>query len=306
MKAVHANRTSIAGDVRNRAALCPDITPAAWLLTGHVMHARLRPRRHRFTYPVFYVRCDLDRLESLDSGWFGVDRWRALSLFRRDHGPRDGSDLAAWMRKQLAAAGIGEADGKIWLQAFPRMFGYAFNPVSFWFCHDRDGRLRALLAEVRNTFGARHSYLLGAKDNAPITGDTPLICKKVLHVSPFCRVEGSYTFRVRENVGSALASVSIDYHDADGLLIRTALAGRLTPLTRASAVAALIRQPLLTVGVVAGIHWQALRLALKLVPFYGKDPAPVRFADASPDPESAAAAAAVTQPRAAAQPISSD
>ncbi|WP_143026219.1 DUF1365 domain-containing protein [Paraburkholderia fungorum] len=273
-------------------------TPDAWLLTGQVMHERVRPAHHRFTYPVFYVRCDLDRLDSLDSGWFGIDRWRPLSLYRRDHGPRDGSELATWMREQLSAAGIGEADGKIWLQAFPRVFGYAFNPISFWFCHDRNGQLRALLAEVRNTFGARHSYLLSAENNAPITVDTPLECRKVLHVSPFCRVEGSYTFRVKE--GADRSSVAIDYHDADGLLIRTALSGRLTPLTRASAFAALIRQPLLSVGVVVRIHWQAVRLALKKTPFYGKHPAPGRSTDASTDPVAAARTSA------AAQPVSSD
>ncbi|MFM0552955.1 DUF1365 domain-containing protein [Paraburkholderia sediminicola] len=272
--------------------------PAAWLLTGKVMHERQRPKHHRFTYPVFCVRCDLDRLASLDSAWFGIDRWRPLSVYRRDHGPRDGSDLATWMREQLSAAGIEEANGRIWLQAFPRVFGYAFNPVSFWFCHDRDGQLRALLAEVRNTFGERHSYLLSANDNAPITANTRLMCRKVLHVSPFCRVEGGYTFRVKEACNSA--SVSIDYHDADGLLIRTALGGRLTPLTRASALAALLRQPLLTVGVVARIHWQALRLALKKAPFYGEHPAPARTADVPTDH------AAAGQPSAAARPISSD
>ncbi|MFM0060321.1 DUF1365 domain-containing protein [Paraburkholderia phytofirmans] len=272
--------------------------PAAWLLTGRVMHERLRPKHHRFTYPVFYVRCDLDRLASLDSGWFGVDRWRPLSLYRCDHGARDGSDLATWMREQLRAAGIEEANGRIWLQAFPRVFGYAFNPISFWYCHDRDGQLRALLAEVRNTFGERHSYLLSANGNAPITANTRLMCRKVLHVSPFCRVEGGYTFRVKEAPSSA--SVSIDYHDADGLLIRTALGGRLTPLTRAAAFAALLRQPLLSVSVVARIHWQALRLALKKAPFHGKNPAPARTDDASTHH------AAAAKPSAAARPISSD
>jgi DUF1365 family protein len=278
------------------------LDPAAWLLTGKVMHERLRPAHHRFTYPVFYVRCDLDRLASLDSGWFGIDSWRPLSLYSRDHGPRDGSDLATWMRAQLCEAGLAVADGRIWLQAFPRVFGYAFNPVSFWFCHDRDGHLRALLAEVRNTFGARHSYLLSAADNAPITAATPLKCRKVLHVSPFCRVEGSYEFRVKETPNSAV--VSIDYHDADGLLIRTALGGRLKPLSRSTALAALIRQPLLSLGVVARIHWQALRLAIKKVPFHGKNPSPAPAADASIN--ASAEHAAARQPCAAARPISSD
>jgi uncharacterized protein len=278
---------------------------AAWLLTGKVMHERLRPKHHRFVYPVFYVRVDLDRLASLHSGWFGIDRFRPLSLYARDHGPRDGSDLAAWMRAQLAAAGITQADGTIWLQAFPRVFGYAFNPVSFWFCHDREGRLRALLAEVRNTFGERHSYLLSAPNHQPITRDTTLTCRKVLHVSPFCRVEGGYAFRVQDSEAGATA-VSIDYHDSDGLLIRTALGGRLAPLTRAAALGALLRQPLLTIGVVARIHWQALRLALRKAPFYGKHPPegrPHAGADARPVPTDQASAGRAAD---AGQPVSQD
>ncbi len=244
---------------------------AAYLLVGRVMHERLRPIRHRFVYPVFYVRCNLARLASLDSGWFGVNRWRPLSLYARDHGPCDGSSLDTWMRAQLVEAGL-PADGDIWLQAFPRVFGYAFNPVSFWFCHDREGALRAMLAEVRNTFGERHCYLLSAPDGVAIDASTALICRKVLHVSPFCRTEGHYQFRVRETPGASL--LAIDYHDADGLLIRTAVGGRLRPLTCATALGALARQPLLTLGVVARIHWQALRLFVRKVPFYGKHPAP--------------------------------
>ena len=253
-----------------------EIRCAAWLLTGRVMHERLRPRHHRFSYPVFCVRCNVACLATLQRWWFSIDRWSVLSLHRRDHGPCDGSDLDSWMRRQLAAAGIA-ADGEIWLQAFPRVFGYAFNPVSFWLCHDREGQLRALLAEVRSTFGERHAYLLCAGDHAPITESTVLTCRKVLHVSPFCRVEGRYAFRVRETQGAT--SVAIDYHDADGLLIRTALGGSLAPLTRARALRALLRQPFLTVGVMVRIHWQALRLAIKRVPFYGSRPPPPRSAD---------------------------
>jgi uncharacterized protein len=246
-----------------------DAAVAAYLLVGRVMHERLRPVRHRFVYPLFCVRVDLARLATLDSWWFGIDRRRPLSLFTRDHGPRTGGDLQAWMRQRLADAGI-PADGEIWLQTMPRVFGYAFNPVSFWFCHDAQGRLRALLAEVRNTFGARHAYLLSARDHAPIEADTVLVCRKTLHVSPFCKVEGDYAFRVRED--KRHASVGIDYSDRQGLLIRTSIGSRMQPLTCAGALASLARQPLLTILVVVRIHWQALRLWFKKVPFYGKHP----------------------------------
>jgi uncharacterized protein len=242
---------------------------AAFLMVGSVMHERLRPTPHRFVYPLFCVRLNLARLSTLNRWWFGINRWSALGLSTRDYGACDGSDLEQWMRQRLADADI-PAYGEIWLQTMPRVFGYAFNPVSFWFCHDRDGQLRALLAEVRNTFGDRHSYLLTADDGGPIGSDTRLQCRKTLHVSPFCKVEGRYEFRVRQH--DAHASVAIDYFDAEGLLIRTAIGAKMAPLTGQRALHALVRQPLLTVSVVVRIHWQALRLLFKKVPFYGKHP----------------------------------
>ena len=265
--------------------------PAALLLLGKVVHERLRPVRHRFVYPVFCVRCDLARLAELDSWWLGINRWAPLSLYARDYGPRDGTDLDAWMRAQLSAAAL-PADGEIWLQTFPRVFGYAFNPVSFWFCHDRAGHLRALLAEVRNTFGARHAYLLSASDGGAIDARTVLVCHKVLHVSPFCRVEGHYAFRVRDGrcaQAPRTVSAAIDYHDAQGLVIRTVIAARAVPLTCASGLRALARQPWLTFAVVMHIHWQALRLWVKKVPFHGKSPAS-RTCDGMPETADAIAA----------------
>jgi DUF1365 family protein len=242
---------------------------AAYLLVGRVMHERLRPVHHRFAYQIFSVRCNLARLASLDSWWFGIDRWRPLGLSRRDYGPCTGGNLEPWMRQRLADADI-LADGEIWLQTMPRVFGYAFNPVSFWFCHDARGQLRALLAEVRNTFGERHSYLLSAEGNGPIGNDTVLVCRKSLHVSPFCNVEGEYAFRVRES--GHHSSVAIDYSDRQGVLIRTLIGVRMDPLTGARALRALLRQPLLTILVVVRIHWQALLLLRKKVPFHGRHP----------------------------------
>ncbi|MDR5822850.1 DUF1365 domain-containing protein [Caballeronia sp. LZ043] len=241
----------------------------ARLLTGRVMHERLRPAHHRFDYPVCYVECDVAGLDALQSSWFGIDRTRLFALFTRDHGPRDGSNLEHWMRARLAEAGI-PADGVIRLLTIPRVLGRGFNPVSFWFCHDRAGALRALYADVRNTFGERRGYLLSAPDHAVITAGTELTCRKTLHVSPFCDVTGDYTFRVRRR--GAHLSLAIDYRDPDGLLIRTALGLDARPLTAALAWRTLLRQPLLAAGVIVRIHWQALRLWLKRVPFHGRHP----------------------------------
>lgn len=239
----------------------------AYLIKGVVMHQRLRPARHRFLYPVFAVRLRLSALDRLGNAWFGVDRRRPMSVRTKDYGPRDGSPLLPWIRQQLAEAGLPH-DGEVWLQTFPRLFGYAFNPVSFWYCHDAAGQLVAVLADVNNTFGEHHAYLLANKAGEPITAGSTLTCRKQLHVSPFCQVEGHYRFRLAEKADRML--MRIDYHDTQGLLLNTSISGRMTPLTPTTALAALLRQPLLTFAIISRIHWQAWRLWRKKVPFFGK------------------------------------
>ncbi|MDR3427540.1 DUF1365 domain-containing protein [Silvimonas sp.] len=242
----------------------------AKLVFGQVMHQRLRPAPRRFVYRVFCLRLDIDQLDSLNNALFGVNRWRVLGINTRDYGARDDTPLSSWIRQLLTTEGL-PADGRIWLQTFPRMFGYVFNPVSFWYCHDAAGGLRAVLAEVNNTFGEHHRYLLTAPDNAPITPQTTLTCRKQLHVSPFCQVQGHYEFRLRECENTVFTA--IDYHDAQGLLIRTAIGGHAVPFSVRNLGRALLTHPLLTVGVGVRIHWQALKLWLGKVPFHQK-PAP--------------------------------
>jgi DUF1365 family protein len=238
---------------------------------GHVVHVRERPVRHAFSYRVFFLRVPLSQLERVARGPLSLDRFNLMSLHRRDFGPRDGSDLEPWIRGVLAALGFGSADGEVVLQAFPRVLGYVFNPIALWFCHDRQGRLRAVLCEVSNTFGERHNYLVAHGDGRPIEGDEWLEAGKVLHVSPFCRVEGRYRFRF--SGGEAAPAARIDYHDELGRLIATTVAGRTAPLAAGRLLAAFFTYPLMTFGVVARIHWQALRLWMKRVPWHPK-PAP--------------------------------
>jgi DUF1365 family protein len=254
-----------------------NLSAPAYLVRGQVMHERLRPAQHRFVYPVFYVRLNLARLSAANNAWFGVNRLRLMSLRTRDYGPRDGSDLDGWMRAQLAEAGL-PCDGEIWLQTFPRLFGFVFNPVSFWLCHDSNGALRAVLAEVNNTFGETHRYLLADSERKAITPDTRLVCAKAMHVSPFCEVRGSYRFRFRDTEKTTL--IGIDYEDGaencenSGVLIRTTVGGRLQAMTSAVALRALLTQPFLTFGIVAKIHWQAWKLWRKRVPFFRKPARP--------------------------------
>lgn len=248
------------------------------LCTGTVMHARFAARQsptaHGFVYPLFFLALPLSQLQDAGNRWFGIERARPLSLRYRDHGARDGSPLLPWIRRLLAAEGIATADGEVVLQAFPRVFGFVFNPVSFWFCHDRSGALRAVLAEVRNTFGDRHNYLVAHADQRPITAADTLTARKIFHVSPFFPVAGEYRFRF--DIGAQRRRVELDYWLDGERVLATALEGRTQPLAASPLRRALLRQPLLTLAVVWRIHWQALRLWSKRAVFHSRPQPPLQ------------------------------
>jgi uncharacterized protein len=237
-----------------------------------VLHARMRPTAHRFHYGVYFVHIALSAIDALPQRFFSLDRWNLFSFHQKDHGPCDGSELEAWMRGLLQQYQLSHVDGEIILQAFPRVLGYAFNPVSFWFCHDKQGTLRAVLCEVRNTFGERHNYLVANPDGSAIATDTWLEAKKVFHVSPFFDVAGDYRFRFERD--GNLHRVRIDYRDAEGLLLATSVGGEAQPLSTRGLLRAFFAYPWMTFGVVARIHWQALRLWLKGAGFRRKPPPP--------------------------------
>ena len=250
---------------------------SAELCIGRVMHKRLRPVVHPFSYGVFFLRISVSRFNEIGNRWLSRDRFNLLSLMTRDFGPRDGSNLEVWARELLAREGVTFADGEIVLQAFPRVLGYVFNPISVWYCFDRAGLLRAAICEVNNTFGERHNYLVAHADERPIEPADWLTAKKVFHVSPFCEVKGHYRFRFEQTAGRAFAQ--IDYHDGlgdseDDKLIVTTVHGKPQALTAAAALSAFITHPLMTFGVVARIHWQALKLWLKHVKFISKPEPP--------------------------------
>jgi DUF1365 family protein len=240
-------------------------TPAQ-MCFGGVMHHRLRPADHRFNYPVYFLRLPLHALAEIKAGWFSLNRFNLLSFYESDHG--DGGDALAWARALLAQHGIG-ADGEIWLTAFPRVLGYAFKPVSFWHCHDRAGTLVAVLAEVNNTFGERHVYLLREPHE---TGASAQV-QKVFHVSPFFPVRGHYTFNF--SLSATHFGSRIDYDDGNGEVLRTAWWGKPEVLTGAACLRAFFAYPMMTFGVIARIHLQALRLWLKRVPFFRKPSPPI-------------------------------
>jgi uncharacterized protein len=258
------------------------MTPS--VLHGQVMHRRHRPVRNEFTYAAFLLALPLSRLAELPRLGLTYNRRALVSFFDRDHGPRDGGALEPWIRRVLAAEGI-SADGEIVLYAFPRVLGYVFNPVSFWVCHDRAGGVRAVLCEVCNTFGERHNYLLAHRDGRTLASGETLRSRKAFHVSPFCEVKGGYAFRFDFAAGRWLARIDYDDdggdHDRSAVamsapLLETSISGAAVPLSPREIRGLLWRYRWYTLGVIARIHWQALRLWVKRVPFVRKPDPPLR------------------------------
>jgi DUF1365 family protein len=252
----------------------------AQIAVGEIRHARHRPRGNAFRYPAYFVRLPMRRLDAALSGQRVIshNRFNLLSFHDADHGDRRTSmPLVEWISRLLHGEGIDDATGEIWLHTFPRVLGYAFKPVSFWFCHRADGSLRAIVCEINNTFGERHCYLLAHRDGRVIASGEELTATKVFHVSPFCSTDGRYRFRFVNVRDRAVARIEYDAKDASDdeprLLITTSMSGRLAPMTTRSLLSAFVRLPLFSFGVIARIHWQAVRLWWKRTPFFSK-PAP--------------------------------
>ncbi len=246
---------------------------------GQVRHTRLKPARNAFNYPTYFLMLPMRSLhrptgaEPATRSTLAHNRPAALSFFDRDHG--DGSDNALqWLDRLLLREGVEDALGEVWLHTYPRVLGYTFKPVSFWYCHRTDGTLRAIVVEVNNTFGERHCYLL----DEPQYGQE-LTADKVFHVSPFCTLEGGYRFRFLhiDNDGLKKTVARIDYDDAEGPLLETSVSGTLEPVTAASLRKALWGYPAMMFGVIGRIHWQAFKLWCKRVPFIRKPKPPEIF-----------------------------
>lgn len=240
------------------------------LLISEVMHARARPKRNVFRYHVYYLVLALSSLNTLPRRLLSLNRFNLFSLYAQDYG-RD-VQPEAWMRARLAQWGITKADGEILLMTMPRILGYAFNPVSFWFCLDAEGGLRAVLADVTNTFGERHAYLLHHDDQRVITPDDVLAARKQFHVSPFIEITGHYKFRF--TLTEKRIGVWIDHYDAQGLLLATSVVGERRALTPRALLACFFRYPMVTLKVIGLIHYQALRLFFKGIRYHVKPQPP--------------------------------
>lgn len=241
------------------------------IYVGTVTHKRLRPKRHQLRYRVFSFLLDLDEIDGLDRRHrlFSRNRFNLISFHDRDHGDRSGTSVRTQIEGLLATAGLGEASNRIMLLCYPRLLGFAFNPLSVYFCLDRNERLRAIVYEVSNTFGERHSYVIPAE--ACPDGTVHQETAKRLYVSPFNEVTGRYGFHVR--VPGEEIAVGVLYRDAEGPLMKALFHGSRRPLGDGEMLRLALAQPFMTLKVIAGIHWEALRLWLKGLALTSRPPA---------------------------------
>jgi hypothetical protein len=236
-------------------------------IRAETFHGRKGPVKNAFRYSVDYILLDPERVTG---PWlFGRNRANLMALHDADHGGAPGQGRGvAWAREVLAAQAL--PTDRVLLLAQPRLLGHVFNPVAFWLAYDHLGHLRAVIAEVTNTYGDRHSYLCHRADRAPITREDTLTSTKVFHVSPFQPVEGRYDFRF--DIRPDRLAIWIDYTAPGGGLFTNLIGPRQT-LTNTGILASALRRPFGSRRVLALIHWQALKLWLKKVRFNHR-PAP--------------------------------
>jgi uncharacterized protein len=251
------------------------------IFTGEVVHKRVRPKPHALRYRVFAACLDVDEIDHLAATLPGFARNRRnwLSFYDADHGAKAGIPVGDGVRALLREAGMAGSE-QVRLLCYPRMLGYAFNPLSVYYCADGAGVLRTVVYEVNNTFGERTAYLVPVDDEHK--GVIAQTCAKAMAVSPFTKGTGRYSFRIRAPGDDVLVGVA--FRDDEGPVIKTHFTGTREALTQRSVASLLIRYPLMTMKVIGGIHWEAARLFAKRVPLVRRVKGPayqIRVAAAS-------------------------
>jgi DUF1365 family protein len=249
------------------------------IYVGSVMHRRLRPRRHHFRYRAYWLLLDLDEIETLSKRliFLSYNRPNLFSFYDSDHGDGTKSPLRPQIDRQLCEAGIDISGGRITLLCMPRTLGYCFNPLSIFFCHREDGSLAAIVYQVHNTFAERHSYVIAVKDAGNAVHQN---CRKRFYVSPFLDMDLRYDFRI---VGpDKRVAVAIAASGPEGPVLSAVMTGYRSPLTDRNLASLFLRIPAVTLKVVAGIHWEALKLWIKRIGFRRRPAPPGRAATIVP------------------------
>jgi hypothetical protein len=254
--------------------LFPPPAATALLYRGPVMHARMKPAPHRFTYGVFSLLIDVGRLDAARrlSRFFSIGRFNLLAFDPKDHGPEDGGPLFDHVAGLLGEAGLTERPARVLLWCYPRVFGLVFNPIAIYFAYAHDDRLIGLVYEVRNTFGDKHSYVAPVREGELSTAGLRQARDKLFYVSPFMDMPMRYRFRIRPP-GATLA-VRILETDSEGPILAATFHGDAAPLSDRMVLGAVLPMPWQTLKVVGGIHWEALKLWFKGVRFHQRPPAP--------------------------------
>jgi len=235
---------------------------SSFLCLAQVFHKRLLPSINQFSYRVFYICFEITRTKNLCSKFLSLNRFNLFSFYEKDHGGRYGSSLDGWIREILLSQNINHKIKKIFLMTHPRILGYVFNPVSFWFCLNEQEELIAVLAEVSNTFGENHNYLVFNEDYSPIKQDQWFDADKQFYVSPFFEVKGSYKFRFIFDQNKIAAWIDYLSDSKQKSLLTNVICSKID-LNDVTLLKQFFTIPLMTLKVIFLIHWQALKLLFK-------------------------------------------
>ena len=237
------------------------------IYNGTVIHKRFKPKVHFFKYNVFSILIDISEINLLDRNLkiFSYNKFNIVSFYDADHGPRDGTPVKDWVIKNLKKNQINTEDIKIKLLCYPRIFGYVFSPLSVFYIYNKYSELISILYEVKNTFGVQHTYIFKNKENEnPIKHS----CKKKFHVSPFIEMNCTYFFKILKPCEKI--SVIIDQHDEEGKLLYASQDGNRIELNNKNLFLSYIKHPLMTLKIIAAIHFEAFKLWSKGIKFIKK------------------------------------
>ena len=229
------------------------------LFKAKIFHKRFLPNENEFSYSGFYIKVSLENLKDLNSLLFSVNKFNLFSFYEKDYGYRDGSSPEVWAKDILNKAGLNNFKGRLVLHTVPRVLGYVFNPVCFWYCYDKN-KLFAIICEVNNTFGESHNYVIKKNDNWHNR-----TLPKEFHVSPFYDIKGEYKFDFSKN-----NNVSIKYYFDNKLQLSTGVKGKEIPWNDINLLKIFFRHPFYTFLIISLIHYQAVKLFFKKNKIYSK------------------------------------